>query len=503
MVHRVALLALGLLAAVVLAAPGARAGGFEYELQGANTVARAGANVAHVEDPSTLYLNVAGIGKLDDVQILLDLNLVDVDSAVTIGGNLVDSWEVSGVEYPYMTVENDDPVFPGPMIAASFGIPGVEGLVLGLGVFGPAAVGNYTYDVWVEPEGGVRVPGPQRYDLIREKVLFYWPTVAIAYRILPGLVVGAGFQWGILDFEYEVAGSIATVRNPGSWQSDFLASVHALDWFVPAGLVGVSWQPLPWLEAGLSLRLSGKVEAKSKKTEVVVNAWMGDDAVSSNDPTLDWMDAYERPHGNVSFAWPLLKLRTGVRFALPRGDVKAPEDGGPVPAHLREWFDVELAFFLETSGQVDAIDMRLDGFAPYDRAPGSVIPLNPTEDGLFSTERGWKHCWSLRLGGDVNLWDGHISLGWGVFFDRGAAPEAYTRLDYMAFDRWGLSTGIVGRFWKLEVRFSYAHFFYPRRVVTDGAITHLQATGTEGTVINNGTYEASIDVFTVGVAARF
>ncbi len=492
----------------------ARAGGYEYEVQGVDTVGRSGANVAHVSDPSALYLNVAGIGKSDDVQVIIDSNFVDLDLGVKLGGgSQVSAWQVGGVDYPYMYVENKDEIFPGPMIAGSFGVPRAPGLVLALGVFGPAAVGNYTYDMMktVEtPSGPAEVPGPQRYDLVREEVLFFWPTIAAAYRITPKLVIGAGFQWGILDFTYETVGSMAVVRNTQSYQSDFISKVRAKDWFVPAGLLGVTWQPLDWLEAGLSLRLSGNVDAKASKKDIVItmDPW-GDDPIRSNDPTLTWMDdpdsSFSRPHGRVWFAWPTLKLRAGVRFALPRKDAPASPAGGPLlPAHVREWFDVELDVFFETSGQVDKMWMKVEGQAPNGRLEGQAVSLNPASDGKFAIERGWKHCVSLRLGGDVNLWKGRISLAWGGFWDLGAAPKAYTRLDYMAFDRFGVSVGAIFRLWKLEFKFAYMHIFYPDRVVTNGDVHHLQGTGlNEGSVINNGTYSVAIDIFSAGIAGRF
>jgi long-subunit fatty acid transport protein len=484
----------------------AAAGSFEYELQGTNTVARSGANVAHVQDPSALYLNVAGIGKLDQIQILLDTNITDLNTGVRLHGNRVDSWGVAGEDHPYMYVENDDKPFMGPTIAGSFGVPGAPGLVLGLGVFGPAAVGDYTFDMTREVQDGVLVPGPQRYDLVKERVLFFWPTIALAYRITPGLVVGMGFQWGYLDFRYTIVGNMSPVRTPTTYESDFVSEVRAIDWFVPAYIVGIAYQPLDWLELGVSLRVSDAIDASAEKLVVTVNPW-SDDPIRSDDETITWMDTdpnLQRPSGKVRFKWPPLKLRSGIRFALPRTDLAGTTAHTTVPSHLKEWFDVELAFFYETSGVVKTMSMQVTGQVPIGRDEGQATVLRPETDGTFSIQRGWKDCWSLRLGGDVNLWKGRITLSAGGFYDRGAAPGAYSRLDYMAFDRWGLSGGFVFRVWKLDLKFSYVHMFYPRREVTGGKIKHLQGTGNQefAEVINNGTYRTSIDVFALGVALR-
>jgi hypothetical protein len=222
-------------------------------------------------------------------------------------------------------------------------------------------------------------------------------------------------------------------------------------------------------------------------------------------------DPYERPWGRIRFRWPLAKLRMGVRFALPRTDLVGADGPVTVPAHLREWFDVELAFFYESSGLVDKMSMKVKGQVPLGREVGQATVLrpagpgdDPSTEGVFNIRRGWEDCWSLRIGGDVNLWKGRITLSAGGFYDKGAAPPAYSRLDYMAFDRWGLSTGFVFRVWKLDLKISYVHMFYPEREVTTGEIRHLQGTGDpdNAQTINNGTYSAAIDVFALGVLIR-
>lgn len=507
-----------LLTAFVLLCPGwARAGAFEYELQGWGTVARGGANVAHVSDPSALYLNVAGIGKLDDVQVLLDTNIVFLGASVQLMGNSdpltgrsLDAWGVDGEVIPYPRAENTDPPFLGPMVAGSFGVPGVEGLVLGLGVFGPAAVGNYTFPrlVTVDTEGGTaRLPGPQRYDLVRERVLFFWPTLALAYRVSPKLVVGMGFQWGVIDLEYSIVGSVARVRSPTSYASDFVSQVHAVDPFVPAMIFGVQYSPVPFLELGLSLRVSDPIRAEAKDVKVVMSPW-SEDPIHSDDPTITWMDdpesGFERPSGKVWFEWPPIKIRAGIRYAHPRkGLPSVSDEDGPVPSYMKELFDIELAFFWENSDVLDHMSMQVRGQVPYGRSPGQASEFNVENNGVFSIQRGWKDCWSIHLGGDVNLLGGRLTLSAGGFYDAGAAPPAYTRLDYITWDRWGLSTGAAVRFWKLEVHLAYAHMFYPERKVTDGKIQHIQGFGDEGNVINNGDYEASIDILQVGILGRF
>ena len=96
--------------------------------------------------------------------------------------------------------------------------------------------------------------------------------------------------------------------------------------------------------------------------------------------------------------------------------------------------------------------------------------------------------------GDVYFAEGHLDLA--ACFDG----------DHDCIDMGGalnLTTGMSIRFWKLELRLAYAHFFYPTREVDEGKIQHIQGFGDEGNVINAGTYDASIDILTAGILARF
>ena len=63
------------LTALLLSASSARAGGLEYQGQGATALGRAGAVEAKASDPMVIAYNPAGLAELRGSQFLLNLNL--------------------------------------------------------------------------------------------------------------------------------------------------------------------------------------------------------------------------------------------------------------------------------------------------------------------------------------------------------------------------------------------------------------------------------------------
>ncbi|MFH1438010.1 MAG: hypothetical protein ABIJ56_20040 [Pseudomonadota bacterium] len=526
---------LGFLAAAFLLPSPSPAGGFEYGVQGVETVARSGANVAKVSGPEALYLNVAGIGGGDGIRILLDSNFLHVGIEANLYGNGADSWRIVGVgEMDYVSVSHSTDVYPGkmkmfaaPYLGITFPVPKFKKLTIGLGVFGPAALGAYDFPetLSVEHEGlHYTVPSPQRYDVIYENVLFYWPTIALSYKLTERLTIGAGFQWGIVNFEFTQAINNGTVSTPTSYINDTLCSYNAWDWFVPAGVFGLKWNPIDEVEMGFSLRVSDGIEATG---EVVAtsNMWRRDPddptqpdpdnpTVYSDDPSLTWMDEepYKRPQGGLKLAWPTTVYRFGIRYRHPNKN--APASKGRV---LYPWeseiFDIELDFFMEQNHVVESMELQMNGYIPYGLGAGEAVPFRPNEEhpelaGKVKIRRNWKDTISVRLGGSVNLLKGALTINAGAFYESPTVDDEDVRLDAMNTQRWGVSFGLQGRYFEmktkkntvgLEIGLSYIHFFYPDIHNENGRINHLTYLDVPGTVINNGDINFSLDILTAGI----
>jgi len=513
---------------------GARAGGFEYGVNGSEAVGRAGAFTARADSPAAVYYNVAGIGRMDaGTHLELDLNLVQRELVFQPAGTQCyasrDGFRVNrvnssgqcyeGLAYP--EVEDKAGVYPAPFFALVTDLGLDSDFRLAFGAFGPAAIGRADFPTqsWMENLDGERIPipGPQRYDLLYMDIVFVWPTVAAAWRISDDLSVGLGFQSGVVNIKFQ---SMAIAAPGSSVVNDLRANLDVWDWFVPAGLVGVWYRPTPWFEMAWAMRVSDEIRATGELVTISnpYGVW-SQDPVSSADWDYHEETGEQAPKASLSFAWPLINTRAGFRFVWPKdgGDVVGGELDEDVASslarlmpHEREWLDVELDVSYEMNSSVDTYEVKIDGQVPtgYGMPPISVLP-SADPPGVMRVDHNWKDTWGLRLGGDVNLLDGTLSLRWGASYESSSVPEEWTRVDYAQWETFGVSGGVTVRlpWYGVELTAGYLHLFMPDRTVTDGQARKLSAFPTDPAdpdmVINNGTYRTSMDVFSVGVSATF
>lgn len=508
--------------------PPARAGGFEYGVNGAEAVGRAGAFVARGDNPSTLYFNPAGMGRMEPgTHLLLDANLVLRTLEFRRAGEMdfagANGYRVNDLRYP--RVRDEGGVFPAPFFGLVTDLGLDTDFQFGLGAFGPAAVGRagFPTQVWVvnHDDERIPIPAPQRYDLLHMDVLFVWPTLAASWRILDDLVVGAAFQTGFVNIVFQ--NMTAAFGDGDDVVADIRANVDAWDWFVPAGMLGIWYRPWRYLELAVSARMSDGIEASGEVT-TISNPYgvRGQEPISST----EWTDyntaaGERRPTAKLSFAWPLLVLRTGVRFLWPRDtgevaggelDAQIAERLARMAPHEREWFDVELDVTYEMNSSVDSFRTKIDGVVPlgYGMPNLAVRPdlEHPENAGVLELPHNWQDTVAVRLGGDVNLLEGAVSLHWGGSFETSSVPEDYTRLDYAQWMTFGVAGGVTVRlpWYGIDVTASYLHYFSPEREVTEGRVRMLTALPREEEripVINNGNFKTSLDIFSVGLAARF
>jgi|GEM_PF-1906820 len=510
-------------------------GGTEYGLEGAETVARGGANTAKASGPESLYLNPAGISKGSGIKILIDSNFISARMTAKLFGdeepvgNGEESWLVPGDgTIKYVSVSNSTDVYPGefkmfpsPIAGISFKVPRFEKLAIALALLSPAALGSYQFPETVavsteqvdcslpesKNEAVCKLPSPQRYDLIKEDVLFVWPTISLSYKLTEQLAFGGGFQWGIFHAVFKSAVNNGVVSTPRSYTNDTLSTIDVWDIFVPAGILGMVWSPTNRIEFGFSVRVSDKVKAEGKLV-AITNPW-GDDPISSDDPSLTWMDEapYHRPKGYLTFTWPTTVWRMGIRYFHPLKN-RPRGNTWDLPSWKTELFDIELDFFVEQNHVAETMDVRVDGQIPYGRNYGEANDFHPESGGVAKLRRNWQDVISVRLGGSVNLLKGHLTLNWGGFYESPTVNDADTRLDYLGNKRFGITLGLQGRLYDfsagkkkmtIETTISYAHFFFPEISVRDGKIRHIAYIGESGTVINNGDYDFAMDILTAGI----
>jgi hypothetical protein len=103
---------------------------------------------------------------------------------------------------------------------------------LGLALLGPAATGSTTFPDFVSGPNGPD-PSPQRYLLLSSASLLLFPTLAAGWEALPGLRVGASFQWGIAHLRLSNASLALNQSNLRASDADIKSEVEATQAFIP------------------------------------------------------------------------------------------------------------------------------------------------------------------------------------------------------------------------------------------------------------------------------
>lgn len=507
---RISIAALTAAALVVPAV--AHPAGFDYPDHGTAALGRGGSFVARADDPTALIYNPAGAARLRGTHVLINGNILDENiryqrrnypaagdpATLTV---LADRYRHdSSLRMP--EVRNDDPPFITPFFAVTSDLGFLQryNVTLMAGVYGPHVHPRRTFPRYCRPgerlceptDDPTGLPAPQRYDLVSADVLVFYPSIGAAWRPLPGLSVGGQFQAVYGRFNSSlVVGSLGHDERP-----DFDADIElrTRDAFTPTGIVGVHWQALPVLELGASVRFGFTFDFEGE--------------VEATLPESLSMLTVEPSPGRIQLEIPMpWVVRSGVRY-INRD------------AAQRERFDVELDFVWESTGQVDTFEVSTDVKFGFGSNLASIDSLN--------LEHTWNDSWSLRLGGSYNIHDlfggGTVVVRAGAFYESPAAPEAYTRLDFPPFERFGLTIGVGVSWDRYSFGVSYAYIFHEaRNIAPDGGDARAglcrDSGGSEGCgsdvkqvipidpaaarPVGNGAFDVSVQIFSLGASASF
>lgn len=475
---------LACLASTLAASPPAHAGGFEIPDSGTFNLGRGGASIVRADDPTALVLNPGALLRLRGTHLLLDHVFVFEHSRFT----RAESDLPPGTDYgfdPLAPVENQDDLFAlGGMFIATTDF-GLDDFTFAAGVYGPSAHGQKRYPI----EGG------QRYMLTALEAILVKPSLAVAWGDRDTFGIGLTLQLVMtpsLEMELVVDGSQAGELHAYYSGNDVLATISLSDMAAFSAIVGAWWRPLPALELGIS----GQVvpTALSLDGEFTLSNVPGQTQFSEQQLTVPGSAA------RLDLTLPPT-LRAGVRYRHLDGE--------------REIFDVELDVVYEAWSVLDAYEVELDGTINLfvgAEAPDTVI------------EKRWRDTVSVRLGGTWNLigpeapgglWGdsaGALQLSLGGYWERGAVPENYEHLDFLSFDRVGLSIGIAGRVGPVRLKAAYSHVFQEDREVSErfGKVYQQRpldpcpdtcdgGAGWSGVPANAGLFESGYDLFALGL----
>jgi long-chain fatty acid transport protein len=189
-----------------------------------------------------------------------------------------------------------------------------------------------------------------------------------------------------------------------------------------------------------------------------------------------------------------------VRFVLP-GIFRAGIEVRPI-----DEVRIELAYVREFWSAHQAVDitpenMSLDNIAGM--PPKVKIPP-------ISMPRGFVDSQSVRLGGEFwyTLGDYRLSTRLGIAHETSAVPTPYLNLSALDFDKWTASLGgalFIGPHWRFDG--VWAHTFIDPVYVDPNIAKIPRINPIKGNApfepVNGGTYQASADLFGVGLNYLF
>ena len=174
----------------------------------------------------------------------------------------------------------------------------------------------------------------------------------------------------------------------------------------------------------------------------------------------------------------------------------------------KELFDIEADLVYEAWSVMDVMDVELNGvinlFGGDKDTPNTTIP------------RKWRDTLSARLGSTVQFWNGG-SASLGAYYETGAVPPNYEHIDFMSFDRFGVSIGFGAEIGMFHLQTAYMHVFQETRAVSESLGKVYQqrplspcpddcvrdTEGISGVPVNAGIFESSYDIFSLSVEMNF
>ncbi|MCB9755876.1 MAG: outer membrane protein transport protein [Myxococcales bacterium] len=415
---RAAFAVLGLTGALTIAAD-AHAGGFEIPDLGARSLGRGGAYAVGAADLTALHYNPGKLAALGGTRFLYTHNLVWHDTAFQ-RATLSDVWgDDAGTSFPL--AENANKLFPlgaAAFLGSDFGL---KNWMFAAGIYGPNSVGRHEYPDY----------GPQSFLLTKMDVLLIYYSLAVAWQLPKKFGVGITLQYVDLpSMQYAlVADSTVTPGLnpiPDASSTQLITDLNMKDRVGFTSIIGLWGRPHRRVEIGaggrvIPINMNPKGTVDTDKETLV-----SDDVTAS-----------------MTFTLPV-QLRGGLRYLHP---LKGDPD--------RERFDIELDLFWENWGTLDAYYIDFEG----------AINGQPIQDQVI--EKNWRDTFSVRLGGDVNLLDGHLTLRGGGFFETGASQPDYAHLDFPSYNRGGVGGGVTGSFRGVSLTVGFMHIFQQRQEVTE------------------------------------
>jgi hypothetical protein len=483
---------------------------------GAQAIGRGGAFVARASDPTAMAHNVAGLAGVRGWQVTAS-GYVSLwqhcfarsgrydaqDRGIVTEGTVFANSQYANGRTPYPEVCNGGGpgVIPQLLVSRSIG----SWLTIGGGLLTPAGVASQQFPDRVQTSNGL-APAPQRYQVLSTGVLVVHPTIAAAVQPLHWLRVGAALQPSIARFNGTTVVNAFGSQSPAG---DIRTAADAWGFFF-AGNLGVQLAPLPWLTIGAHAHINGgPVQLKGQTTATA--------QYYASDPSRRTTSQFDT---EVTLPLPST-LRVGVRAASLRAG--APATMAERDPMRDELFDLEINVSWENTSVMDAVRTRNSGELEF--SPGSRFPVTPSA----ALRKSWRDVLGVRIGGDFNAIREVLAIRAGFAYEQGAqtGPRVWqgqvvetnpdASIDTTAYDNLNVSLGASVRWRWFTIDLAYQHSFVTNNQVDNGRATIVSGLvpvdaaacammgppGPGACTNNRGEYRASLDVFSLGVTARF
>ncbi len=408
----------------------ARAGGLYLPGNGPIGVARAGAQVVSVDDPSAIATNPAALAGTTGTVVHVSSSFVSFNLTVGRYGvyedvpDRADPWEgqrygaVSDTSKPAIGIGEFQAV---PLVAVASNLGGrLKGVVIAAGLFAPTAYpsrklgADYTFEDPNVP------PPPTRYDVVETNAAVVLPSIAIAYRPIPKLDLGVRFSAGVGDIKATTY--VWGLTNLQEWVGkDSKFNVDVKDNFIPAFGAGVRYRVTPAFELGA--QYSSAVPVRALGTGDAITGSGNGLQPGQPPPVVIPTDFPECATGGTTGA-----LKACVNFDLPTtatvgGRYVLRDATGQLVADL----EANVQWEQWSSDRASNQEVIVDGFASTDGTTNFGLPLQRT-----LIRHNFDDTFSFRLGGSYarTLGPGRWTVRGGVAYDTAAAPEGWERADF-------------------------------------------------------------------------
>jgi len=517
-------LVLAAAAAAALLAPAApaRAGGIMLPGFGPVSTSRAGAFVATADDPSAIAVNPAGLAKQEGTVLLIGSTFIDYALSYQRSGVYDDESELpDGLPWagqPYDLVEDESkpkigigPFQAVPILAVSTDLGlGIRGLRFGAGVFAPNAYPARSLAAdYVLDDPGTKPPA-SRYDVVEEDATVVQPSIAVAYRVMDKLDLGARFTWGIGDIKATTY--TWGILNFEEWtHKDAIFKISAKDNFIPIYAFGALFRPTSSIELGA--HWTSQIDINARGTGVTETH-------------------FEITPGQMA-------------MTVPVPDAKARCDTGGTAAELKACVDLGLPmtaslggrYILRDAGGGERGDVELDAQWEHHSATSDykVVVDGQVDPGGISIKdtfirHGLQDVLSVRLGGSyrIPVAGAPLTVRAGAAYDTAAARDDWERLDLDGAARTTLALGAGYKIGRFSIDLGGGAVLEGTREVGSGCNPPDGDTGCDGRVtavadrtqpdpvqplsvpggqkqspFNDGTYKSHYVVFMLGLTAAF